>query len=272
MCVKHERKVAGVDVTVVEAPGWQTDVTVPTPLKEEVLRSVSMCAPGPHVFLLVIAISKAFTEKDLKAMLEVLMPFSERVWRHCMVVFTWGDWLNNRTIEEHIANEGDALHWLIEKCRNRYNVFNSVDDGYPVIKLMSDITDIITQNKGHCFTTKDKLEKTQKLLWRTKQLTEAEWNRREQELIDRMLNAVAQEPEEPTLPSKKMAGSFDGAFLPSSEFDLNQEKYFSSHIFRCINIMNNATSVFSERRCSLRIWAPNLEAKQKRPGVRMAEL
>lgn len=203
MCVKHKRNVAGVDITVVETPGWLTDMTVPSWLKDEVLRSASMCAPGPHVFLLVIAISKVFTEKHLKAMVEVLMPFSERVWRHCMVVFTWGAWLNNRSIEEHIAGEGKALHWLVEKCRNRYHVLNyyRFGDGYPVMKLLSKITDIITQNKGHCFTTEDKLEKKQKLLWQAKHptLTEEEWNRREQELIDRMLKAVAQEPEEPTL-------------------------------------------------------------------------
>ncbi|XP_023250975.1 GTPase IMAP family member 8-like [Seriola lalandi dorsalis] len=103
MCVKQQRNVAGVNITVVEAPGWFTDTMTPDWLKGEVLRSVSMCAPGPHIFLLVIPISKAFTEEDRKVVVELLMPFSERVWRHCMVLFTWGDWLSNRSIEEHIA-------------------------------------------------------------------------------------------------------------------------------------------------------------------------
>lgn len=244
MCVKHKRYVAGVDIKVVETPGWLRDTTVPNWLKGGVLRSASMCAPGPHVFLLVIAISKAFTEKDLKAMVEVLTPFGERVWRHCMVVFTWGDWLNNRSIEEHIAGEGKALHWLVKKCRNRYSILNyyCFGDGYPVTTLLPKMTDIITQNEGHCFTTEDKLEKKLKLLWTAKQptLTEKEWKRREQELINRMLKAVAQEPEEPTLPSVKMTGSLDGAFIPSSKIlikiNISLHSYFQSIVIMSCTI------------------------------------
>lgn len=84
-CVKHEGNLGGINVAVVETPGWPADTTAPVWLKEEVLRSVSMCAPGPHVFLLVVPISKAFTEEDHKALVELLMPFGERVWRHGVV-------------------------------------------------------------------------------------------------------------------------------------------------------------------------------------------
>lgn len=218
MCVKHHKRVAGVEITAVEAPGWLKDTMPSIWLKDELLRGVSMCAPGPHVFLLVIPIYKAFTDKDLKAMLELLTPLGERVWRHCMVLFTWGDWLNNRSIEDHIASEGQALQQLVQKCRNRYHVVrcSRFTGGYPAIEMFQKIAGLITQNKGKCFTTADKRKK----LWRAKQLTEEEWNRREQELIDRMLKAVAQEPEEPPLLPVKIAGSIDGAFIPSSEFDI----------------------------------------------------
>ncbi|GAA6229588.1 GTPase IMAP family member 8-like isoform X1 [Lates japonicus] len=215
MCVKHKRNVAGVNITVVEVPGWLTDTMTPGWLRGEVVRSVSMCAPGPHVFFLVIPISKAFTEKDRKAAVELLMPFGESVWRHCMVLFTWGDWLSNRSIEEHIAGEGEALQWLVEKCMNRYHVVSLYD--ISVMELLRKMTEMTTWNRGHCFTTEDKQKKKKTPIWRATQpvLTEEEWNRREQELIHRMLKAVAEEPEEPTQPSVKMAASFDGAFIPS---------------------------------------------------------
>uniref|UniRef100_A0A3B4T9H2 GTPase IMAP family member 8-like n=2 Tax=Seriola dumerili TaxID=41447 RepID=A0A3B4T9H2_SERDU len=216
MCVKQQRNVAEVNITVVEAPGWLTDTMTADWLKGEVLRSVSMCAPGPHIFLLVIPISKAFTEEDRKAVVELLMPFSERVWRHCMVLFTWGDWLSNRSIEEHIAGEGKGLQWLVEKCQNRYHVVSR----YHHItgeELFKKINDLIIRNKGHCFSTEDKQKKKLELPWQVKQpeLTEEEWDRREQELIDRMLKAVVPEPEEPTLPSVKMTASIDGFCIPS---------------------------------------------------------
>uniref|UniRef100_A0A3P9BY54 GTPase IMAP family member 8 n=1 Tax=Maylandia zebra TaxID=106582 RepID=A0A3P9BY54_9CICH len=179
-------------LAVVDSPGWPADTTAPVWLKEEVLRSVSMCAPGPHVFLLVVPISKAFTEEDHKALVELLMPFGERVWRHCMVLFTWGDWLNDRLIEEHIAGEGKSLQWLVEKCGYRYHVLNCHGLGYPfpVKLLFQKIIDLITRNKEQCFTAESKQGKKQPVL------TEEEWNRREQELIDRMLTAVVNEPED----------------------------------------------------------------------------
>uniref|UniRef100_I3J1H0 AIG1-type G domain-containing protein n=1 Tax=Oreochromis niloticus TaxID=8128 RepID=I3J1H0_ORENI len=186
-CVKHGGYFGRINVAVVETPGWPADTMAPVWLKEEVLHSVSMCAPGPHVFLLVVPISKAFTEEDHKALVELLMPFGERVWRHCMVLFTWGDWLNDRLIEEHIAGEGKSLQWLVEKCGYRYHVLNchGLSNHLLIEELFRKIIDMITRNKGQCFTSV---------------LTEEEWNRREQELIDRMLRAVANEPEEPTQP------------------------------------------------------------------------
>ncbi len=210
-------------MSVVEVPGWSADTMTPDCPKSEVLRGVSMCAPGPHAFLLVIPISKAFTEKDRKAAVELLMPFGERVWRHCMVLFTWGDWLNKGSIEDHIVAEGQALKWLVKKCDYRYHVLscNRFTDSLPVIELFQKVLAMMQRNKGHCFTTEDKLEGKQKpRTWQAKQpvLTEEEWNRREQELIDRMLKAVAQQHEETALPSVKMTASMDGAFIPSSEF------------------------------------------------------
>ncbi len=205
---------------MVEAPGWLNDAVTPEWLQNEFLRGVSMCAPGPHVFLLVIPISKSFTEKDRKAVIKLLMPFGETVWRHCMVLFTWGDWLYDRSIEDHIAAEGEDLQWLVEKCRNRYHVItcNRFYDGFPIMQLLLKIIDIIAQNRGNYVTTEAKKQPAPQA--KLPMLTEEEWNRREQELIDRMLKAVAQELKEPTAPPVEMAASIDGVFIPSSEYDI----------------------------------------------------
>ncbi|MEQ2241631.1 hypothetical protein ILYODFUR_027264, partial [Ilyodon furcidens] len=143
-CVKHEGNFDGVKVSVVETPGWFTDPTPPDWIKDEVLHSVSMCSPGPHVFLLVVPISRAFTEKDLKALVEVLKPLTERVWRHCMVLFTWGKWLNDLPVENYIAREGKELQELLEKCGNRYHVLNRYhsDDPLHVKELFQKIIDM----------------------------------------------------------------------------------------------------------------------------------
>ncbi|XP_033998107.1 GTPase IMAP family member 8-like [Trematomus bernacchii] len=218
MCEKHERNVARRNITVVEAPGWFADEITPDWLKSEVLRSVSMCAPGPNAFLLVVPIFKTFTENDYKTMVELLMPFGDSVWRHCMVLFTWEDWLKERSIEEHIATEGEHLEQLVEKCGYRYHAMNCNPYGcfaLPIIQLFEKMFDMITRNKGQYFAAEDKMgNKRKPTQW------QEEWNRREQELIDRMLKAVAQEPEEPIVPSMKMNASMDGAFTPSMSGDV----------------------------------------------------
>ncbi|KAM6965904.1 GTPase IMAP family member 8-like [Tautogolabrus adspersus] len=225
-CVKHQMNVSGINISVVETPGWLSDGETPDWLKKEVLRSVSMCAPGPHVFLVVVPVSKSFTEADTKAVVELLMPLGERVWRHCMVLFSWGDWLNDRPIEDYIAAEGENLKWLMEKCGNRYLDSYSTNASFSM-ELYLKINSMITRNKGSCFTTEHNQGKKQKpaLYRRAKQptLTEEEWNRREQELVDRLLKAVAQEPEEPTNPPEKMAGSIDVTYIPSLSGDAPSE-------------------------------------------------
>ncbi|XP_041868520.1 uncharacterized protein LOC121657180 [Melanotaenia boesemani] len=232
--VKCQGNFDGVKVTVVETPRWYIDTSVPEWLRAEVLRSVSMCSPGPHVFLLVVPILKAFTEKDHKALVELLMPFTERVWKHCMVLFTWGEWLNDVPIEEHITREGKTLQELVEKCGNRYHVLNQnhFGDPVPVKGLLQKIIDMITRNKG-CFSIEGKQRKFSALFWQAKQpiLTEEEWNRREQMLIDRMLKAIANEPDVSSVPSETMAHSIDDYFIPDMTGELTSE-YGSTLEFR----------------------------------------
>ncbi|KAM6904712.1 GTPase IMAP family member 4-like [Xenentodon cancila] len=230
-CVKHHGNFNRVKVTVVETPGWSKDATPSDWLKGEVLRGISMCAPGPHVFLIVVPISKAFKENDHKAVLELLKPFTERVWRHCMVLFTWGDWLGKRPVEDHIAREGEALQKLVEKCGNRYHVLSQFDLGDPDManELLQKAINIITRNKG-CFTSEGKESRND---WQRNQatLTEEEWNQREQTLIDRMLNALANEPDKQTLPLVNVANSIDEAFIPSMSGDVASD-YGSTLGFR----------------------------------------
>ncbi len=115
-------------MTVVDAKGWGSSERLdPREGKIELLGALSLFGlGGPHVILLVIPLLD-FTESDRRAverMMEVLTP---SVWRHTMVLFTYGDHLRQkgRSVEEHIRLGGDDLHWLMEKCRNKYYVFDN---------------------------------------------------------------------------------------------------------------------------------------------------
>lgn len=82
-----------------------------------------LCPPGPHAILLVVSVTRPFTDTERRAAEEQLVALGGGTWRYCMVLFTGVDKLPKGVfIEEHIANTGDSLQWLVERCGSRYNV------------------------------------------------------------------------------------------------------------------------------------------------------
>ncbi|XP_076127006.1 uncharacterized protein LOC143106561 [Alosa pseudoharengus] len=154
-CVKREGETAGRHITVVEAPGWWKNYTVeqtPERDKREIVLSVSLCPPAPHALLLLIRVSRSFTETDRRAVQEHMELLGERVWSHTIVLFTWGDCLGDTTIEQHIESGGEALQWVVEKCGNRYHVIdNEKSDGGQVTELLDKIEEMVAGNRGHQF-------------------------------------------------------------------------------------------------------------------------
>ncbi|KAM4534573.1 GTPase IMAP family member 8 [Fundulus diaphanus] len=143
-CCVGDGVVFGRQVTIVDTPGWWMNYFCSeSPLfdRREMVLSLSLCPPGPHVFLLVIRADRAFTETYRRAAQEHLELISERVWSRVILLFTFGDWLGGTTTEQLIESEGEPLRWLVEKCSNRYHVLNSKTkgDGFQVRELIGKI-------------------------------------------------------------------------------------------------------------------------------------
>lgn len=119
---------AGCHMRVVDTQGWGlSEEFVPKEEKIELLKAVSLCGlRGPHVVLLVIPLLD-FTESEGRAVERRMGILTSAVWRHTMVLFTYGDWLRRRgcSVKEHIQSGGPALHRLMEKCRYRYHVLDN---------------------------------------------------------------------------------------------------------------------------------------------------
>ncbi|XP_029906041.1 GTPase IMAP family member 8-like isoform X2 [Myripristis murdjan] len=150
--LRHE-EVEGRELTVVDAPGWSSSLSlteIPEGDKQAFKLNVSKCPPGPHAFLLVTALDSAFSMEERRPLEHHMKLLGERVWRHTMVLFTCGDYLGKKTIEQHIENEGEALKWLVNKCGNRYHVFNNKDkgDSSQVMLLLEKIDEMVWHNNG----------------------------------------------------------------------------------------------------------------------------
>ncbi|KAJ8345936.1 hypothetical protein SKAU_G00301290 [Synaphobranchus kaupii] len=231
-CVKRQGEVAGRQVTVVDTPGWWRTYSVNDTAeldKQEIVCSVSLCPPGPCALFLVIDVSSKFRQTHRRSAVEHLELLSERVWRHTIVLFTWGDWLGDTTIEQRIETEGRDLQELIEKCGNRYHVLNYKNraDGSQVTELLEKIEETVVRNRGVPFAIEERERRglfsaIKHKLFRQKmdeqKRLEEEWSRREEELLERMLKIVVDsETEGSTLPFRKRRNSLEINF-PSCEF------------------------------------------------------
>ncbi|XP_062399919.1 uncharacterized protein LOC134089482 isoform X2 [Sardina pilchardus] len=127
-CVRREGKVNDRKLILIDTPGWWRDYPLTETaefIKQELVLSVTKCPPGPHAFVLIVSIDVPFTEKNRRSVEEHVGLFGEKVWEHTIMVFAKGEYLEGKTIEQHIASQGEALKWVVEKCGNRCHMFNN---------------------------------------------------------------------------------------------------------------------------------------------------
>lgn len=148
-CQVGDGVVFGRQLTVVDTPGWWMNYFCDeTPVfdRREMVLGLSLCPPGPHVFLLVIRVDRAFTDTYRRAAEEHLRLISEHIWSRVIVLFSFGDWLGGTTTEQCIESEGEPLRRLVERCGNRYHVLNNKTrgDGFQVRELIMKMEEMLS--------------------------------------------------------------------------------------------------------------------------------
>ncbi|KAI4896752.1 hypothetical protein NFI96_020080, partial [Prochilodus magdalenae] len=144
LCVLHKSKHAGRKICVVDTPGWDRHSIHNTSenIKDEIVTSVSLCPPGPHVLILVLPVAN-FTEPpsadELETVQKHLELLSERVWKHTMVLFLCNEEVEETTVKKHIRNTTN----LLRKCGNRYCVLQHADSETQAHALREKIEDTV---------------------------------------------------------------------------------------------------------------------------------
>ncbi|CAG01645.1 unnamed protein product, partial [Tetraodon nigroviridis] len=112
-------------VTVIDTPGYGNTSLDEEQTRTETAKCVSLSAPGPHAFLLVVPIEQ-YTASENQAVCELARMFGEdAVCHHTVVLFTRGDDLQGLEIEEYLRKAPAGLRSVIERCGGRYHVFNN---------------------------------------------------------------------------------------------------------------------------------------------------
>uniref|UniRef100_A0A3B3WZ23 AIG1-type G domain-containing protein n=1 Tax=Poecilia mexicana TaxID=48701 RepID=A0A3B3WZ23_9TELE len=153
-CQREKGEVDGRSVVVVDTPGLFGNTLTPNQVDEELLKCISLLAPGPHVFLLVLQVGR-FTEEENKTLKLIKKNFGVDSENFTIILFTRGDDLEYE--DKSIEDEGrdESFMKVINDCGGGYHVFNNYDkqNRSQTNELIQKINKMVEKNKGKCFTS-----------------------------------------------------------------------------------------------------------------------
>ncbi|XP_037532024.1 GTPase IMAP family member 9-like [Nematolebias whitei] len=188
-CAKGRAEVEGQKVSVIDTPGLFDTRFGEQKTTKDLGQCINYAAPGPHVFLLIISLSR-FTAEEKQTVQKIQEVFGDAANGYSMVLFTHGDNLQGTTIERFLSESPD-LQELVARCNGQYHVFNNrLEDKKPqVIELLQKIRDIVQKNGGSHYTN-EMFQEAERLIEEEKQriLKEKEEKiRKEREEMERKL-------------------------------------------------------------------------------------
>ncbi|XP_038579807.1 GTPase IMAP family member 9-like [Micropterus salmoides] len=152
-CKRAEGEVRGRNVTVIDTPGLCDTNFTHEEVLEKIEQCISLSAPGPHAFLVVLRLGR-FTQEEKDTLRMIQSTFGEEAAKYSLVLFTHGDKLKKQTIESFVS-KSEELKEFIQECYGRYHVFNNqVKDQEQIDQLLEKIDRMTLDNGGGHYTAR----------------------------------------------------------------------------------------------------------------------
>ncbi|XP_069557399.1 uncharacterized protein [Brachyistius frenatus] len=220
-------------VVVVDMPGFGDTHLAVEQIYVEIAKCVSLSAPGPHAFLLVVPVGR-YTDNENQAVCDMMKIFGEDAVRHhTVVLFTRGDDLEGIGIEEYLKETAPAgLKALIDRCGGRYHVLNNKDpsNSAQVKELLMKVDKMVKQTNRGFYTNAMFLEAEAAI---REEQTRMMRERGEADGEEREENNHRVEEERAKLAKRRKcdlesdgAGSSEGGLLRKREFTRGNEEDF----------------------------------------------
>ncbi len=139
-------------VSVIDTPGILDTKKSQEFIKKEIVRCIEVSCPGPHVFLLVLEVSR-FTPEEKNSVEALQELFGSTANQYMIVLFTRGGDLRGMTIQQYVREGSAELRQVIQRCGSRFHVFdNTSNDRSQVVELIKMIDNMVAGNGGKYFT------------------------------------------------------------------------------------------------------------------------
>lgn len=142
-------------IIVVDTPGLLDTTKTADTLKKEIAKCIQITTTGPHVFLLVLQIGR-FTTEEQNCVDGLEKLFGPKASNYMIVLFTYGDKLTMQggTIEHYVNSGHSKLKELLNRCGNRYHVFDNtnIKNRAQVVELIRKIDAMMTSNREAHYT------------------------------------------------------------------------------------------------------------------------
>ncbi|XP_029545934.1 GTPase IMAP family member 7-like [Salmo trutta] len=149
---KKRGKVDGRKIEVIDTPGLFDTSVDAVKMKGEIEKCIKMSVPGPHVFLLVIRLTR-FTEEERNTVKWIQENFGAEASKYTIILFTGEDQLNDKSVKEFLE-ESLELQELIKENGGRYHslINNDRYDHTRVSELLRKIEKMVEENGGEHYT------------------------------------------------------------------------------------------------------------------------